>query len=314
MAKMNKRIYGLVGVGARMANWNADFSGRPKTISDGTIFGSDKALKYSIKRYWVNQGEKVLYYKSFTINEKGGEKEKLQPKELIERYNELYDTQLTDKTSSKEVLKNLFSTVDVLNFGATFAVKKQNIGLTGVVQIGQGMNKFENTSVETQDILSPFRNSNNEEANASSLGKKIFSNEAHYLYPFSINPNHYDEYIGLIEGFEGYSEEAYKKVKEGMLIGATALNTNSKSGCENEMTLFITCREGSHLYLPHVDDLVQVSKEEKVTYDLLSLEAMLTEVKEEIESIEIYYNPNTVQLALETDWFKKFNIYTKQEL
>ena len=31
-------------------DWNADFSGFPKTTSDGDVFGSDKALKYPMKK------------------------------------------------------------------------------------------------------------------------------------------------------------------------------------------------------------------------------------------------------------------------
>ena len=44
---MNKRVYGVLGISSIMANWNADFSGYPKTTSDGLVFGSDKALKVS---------------------------------------------------------------------------------------------------------------------------------------------------------------------------------------------------------------------------------------------------------------------------
>ncbi|MBP2638884.1 MAG: CRISPR-associated protein Cas7, partial [Firmicutes bacterium] len=46
MTKMKQRVIGLIGIVSRMANWNADFTGLPKTTSDGNIFGSDKALKY----------------------------------------------------------------------------------------------------------------------------------------------------------------------------------------------------------------------------------------------------------------------------
>ncbi|MGM2783188.1 type I CRISPR-associated protein Cas7, partial [Bacillus cereus group sp. Bce022] len=81
-------------------------------------------------------------------------------------------------------------------------------------QIGQGMNKYEDTTTEVQDILSPFRNSNKENADASSLGTKIVSNEAHYIYPFSVNPNNYDEYTNFIDEFDGYTEEAYMKFKK----------------------------------------------------------------------------------------------------
>jgi CRISPR-associated protein Csh2 len=317
MTKMDQRVYGIVGIGAYMANWNADFTGRPKTISDGTIFGSDKALKYSVKNYWVNQEEKVLYYKSYTIPDKGGDKEKLQPKDLVERYQEVFGVEVTDKSSSKEILKNLFSAVDVLNFGATFAVKKQNISLTGIVQIGQGRNKLEETEVEVQDILSPFRNSTKADADASSLGKKIVSNEAHYVYPFSVNPNHYNQYISLVDDFEGYPVDAYEKLREGFLKGATALNTNSKGGCENELALFITCREGSELYLPQLDAYVSVRKsedEDKVIYDFGALPELLQSVAHDIDQIELFYNPYKVLLENSSKMAITKHLYTHEVL
>lgn len=58
---MDKRVYGVIGISSIMANWNADFSGYPKSLSDGTIFGSDKALKYPMKKMWDNEGQKFLY-------------------------------------------------------------------------------------------------------------------------------------------------------------------------------------------------------------------------------------------------------------
>lgn len=80
---MNKRVYGIIGISSNMANWNADFSGYPKTISDGRTFGSDKALKYTMKKMWDNEGKKVLYIKSmqFAKNNEG-----LIPRTLSERY------------------------------------------------------------------------------------------------------------------------------------------------------------------------------------------------------------------------------------
>ena len=53
---MEKRVYGVLGISSIMANWNADFSGYPKTTSDGNVFGSDKALKYPMKKMWDNEG------------------------------------------------------------------------------------------------------------------------------------------------------------------------------------------------------------------------------------------------------------------
>lgn len=297
--KMANRIYGVVAIRSIMANWNADFSSRPKTISNGTIFGSDKAFKYPIKRMWQAAGEKVLAIKSYKIEtkDKDGEEEagKLQPRDLQERYEQVFQTAINDKTPSKEVLKSLFSAIDVMNFGVTFAEKKQNISITGAVQIGQGFNKYSETQIETQDILSPYRNSSKkkEEATASTLGSKIVTDEAHYFYSFAVNPDNYLEYLDLgIEGFEGYTLEAYQKFKQGCLVAATAFHTNSKSGSENEFALFVQCKENSHLYLPNLDRYVDFSKKDERSLIILTrLAELLKGHESSIECVEIYYNP-----------------------
>ncbi|MBP3041783.1 type I CRISPR-associated protein Cas7 [Bacillaceae bacterium Marseille-Q3522] len=306
-----KRVYGVVSVESKMANWNADFTGNPKSTSDGDVFGSDKAWKYSIKRYWENNGEKILYIKSYTIGKEG----KLQPKELKERYEEIFGESVEKKTKSEVVLKNLFSALDVLNFGATFAVADQNIGLTGVVQVGQGMNQYPYTMTETQDILSPFRNSKKNNADASSLGKKIVSNEAHYLYPFSVNPNNYDGYVSLVEGFEGYTVEAFEKFKDAALVSATVLNTNSKAGCSTEFALFVICKENEKAYFPQLDEYIAFRKDNGFNiFDVKKLNQFVTENVEKIESIEVYYNPYTVKIENGSDIFELKNIFTHESI
>ena len=57
---MKNRVYGVIGIVSKMANWNADFTGYPKTTSDGDTFGSDKALKYPMKRCGKTKAKK--YY------------------------------------------------------------------------------------------------------------------------------------------------------------------------------------------------------------------------------------------------------------
>lgn len=38
-------------------------------MSDGTVYGSDKALKYPMKKMWDDEGKKVLYIKSMKFGE-----------------------------------------------------------------------------------------------------------------------------------------------------------------------------------------------------------------------------------------------------
>ena len=294
MEKMSKRVYGVVGIKSKMANWNADFSGRPKTTSDGNIFGSDKAFKYPIKKMWEAEGKKVLYIKSYK-----NEKDNLQARTLAERFEQIFGKKVKDIKDKKEVIKHLFSAVDVQNFGATFAEEKNNISITGAVQVGQGLNKYEESTTETIEILSPFTDSKKEDAKNTSIGKKIVSNEAHYFYPFSVNPENYNIYTNEIEELEGYTKKAYEEFKKGCLVAATAYNTNSKAGCENELAIFVECKENSKLYLANLDQYIDFEKQDnKDKIDITRLMEILNKenVKQEIDKIEIYYNSLTTEL------------------
>ena len=294
------RIYGVVGIKSVMANWNADFTGRPKSTSNGDIFGSDKAFKYPIKKMWESEDKnaKVLYVKSYKADNKGN----LQARTLAERFEQLFGKNVKDIKDKKEILKNLFSAVDVKNFGATFAEGSNNISITGAVQVGQGLNKYEDSNIEIQDILSPFVDATKKDtAQNTSIGKKIVSDEAHYFYPFSVNPENYDIYTKEIEDLKGYTREDYEKFKKGCLYAATAYNTNSKMGCENEFALFVECKEDSKLYLANLDQYIKFEKREegKNIIDISELEEILEQenVKTQIEKIEIYYNSYTTDLV-----------------
>lgn len=310
---MDKRVYGVIGIKSIMSNWNADFSGYPKSISSGDVFGSDKALKYPMKRGWVEKGEKVLYIKSLKTEEDKKEGIKVRPKSLKERYEEIFDVEdLKKAKDTNKVLKNLFTAIDVKNFGATFAEEGNNIGITGAVQIGQGFNKFKDISVEEQQILSPFRDGKEgkEDANSTTLGTKIVSDEAHYFYPFSINPLAYSGFIEL-GVTEGYTEEDYKKFKEAALVSATAFNTNSKIGCENEFAIFVETE--SELYLP---DLAQYISFDKKDIDVITLgfEELLNDLEDRILSVEIYYNNYKTRVEGNIKKAKYFNIFTRKEV
>lgn len=319
---MNNRVYGVLGISSVMANWNADFTGYPKTTSDGNIFGSDKALKYPMKKMWDNQGEKVLYIKSMKYLEVKKENKvvaSLVPKTLKERYEQIFDVKdLKECTETSIVLKNLFQAVDVKNFGATFAESDYNISITGAVQIGQGFNKYTQAVPETQQILSPFRDGTekkgegkNDIAKNSSIGTKIATNEAHYFYSFSINPLTYKEYKEL-KVTDGYTEEDYQKFKNTSLVSTTSFATNSKIGCENEFGLFVETE--LDLYLPNLAEYISFEKGEEKNTITLNCAELLNSLKDKIISIEIYYNPYTTDLISDIKGAKCYNIFTQKEV
>ena len=202
------------------------------------------------------------------------------------------------------------------NFGATFAVKEINISITGAVQFGQGYNKYEGTEAQEQPILSPFRDGTKTtdekgEAKNSTLGTKIVSDEAHYFYPFTVNPVAYKEFTEL-GVTEGYTEEDYKKFKKTALVATTAYATNSKEGCENEFGLFVETEED--LYLPNMSEYIIFSKGDKKNTISLDCGLILNEVKERIKKIEIYYNPLTTIIKTDIEGAEYYNIITGKEV
>ena len=304
MERMKKRVYGIIGVSSLMSNWNVDFTGNPKSTLDGRIFGSDKALKYSFRKLWNDQGRKVLYFKTL-------KKDNLQPMELDEKYEELFGE--GEKSGSKKakgdkeliVLSNLFNTVDGKQFGITFPSKKYSqFSVTGAVQIKQGFNFYKNT-VNIQDVLSPFKNSNNKDADNSSIGKMIFTDETHYFYPFIINPMAYKEYekLGLTNG---YTEEDYKLFKETALKSVTALNSASKFGCSNEFALFIETDE--FLDMPVIDRFLSYEKRtnESKAKIKFNLNSVLELYKKDIKKVEVYYNPDFIEFETDLENIETF--------
>lgn len=314
---MNKRVYGVLGVSSIMANWNADFTGYPKTTSSGETYGSDKAFKYPMKKMWENQGEKVLYIKSMRPSTDKKGVTSLIPRSLKERYEYLFKVEDLKKCKDTlEVLKNLFTAIDVKNFGATFAESGMNISITGAVQFGQGFNKYDDTDPQEQQILSPFRDATkttdeNGEAKNSTLGTKIVSDEAHYFYPFVVNPDAYNQFIEL-GVTEGYTDEDYQKFKETSLVSATAFATNSKEGCDNEFGLFI--ETDSHLYLPNLTEYIEFKKGENQNTIVIQLKEIIKGIESQIQTIEVYYNPVTTLIDCDLEGVQYFNIVTRKEV
>ena len=80
MEKFENRVFGCVVVKAINSNYNADFSGQPRTLPNGVVYATDKALKYTIRNYvrTINPTLNIFYFK--TLNEN------LNPLSLDDKY------------------------------------------------------------------------------------------------------------------------------------------------------------------------------------------------------------------------------------
>ena len=197
---------------------------------------------------------------------------------------------------------------DVKNFGATFAEAKNNISITGAVQFGQGINKYGDSDLETMQILSPFRDTKDAEAKNSTIGTKKIINEAHYFYPFSINPSAYKELVAL-GVTDGYTEEDYLNFKRTALVAATSFSSNAKEGCQNEFALFVETKLDT--YLPNLSEYISF---EKADINKIKIECNMLNELEDILNIEIYYNPETTVLESNLQKAKTYNLITKKEV
>lgn len=304
MEKFEKRVFGCVIVKAINSNYNADFSGQPRTLPDGTVYATDKALKYTVKNYIkdVNEKEYVLYFKRLKK-----EKEDFNPFDLVGAYEEKFKDSKVKTEKTEGIAKNLLSCIDVRLFGATFApkgegIKGKNISIHGPVQINHGVNVWHENNIFSEQIMSPFRNpgeSGSEEKNATTLGRQSKLQEGHYVHHFSVNPQNLKDVLTIAGVETGLTTDDITILKEAMRRGATWYDSAAKAGTENELLIWVQLKAQSKLVLPNFTSFISIEKakqEGKSVYDLTKLTAEVKKYQTEIEAIEIYVNSLTTVL------------------
>lgn len=294
MTTYNNRVYGAAIIKSINSNYNADFSGQPRKLPNGTVYATDKALKYSIRNFWKDAlNEKVFYFKSLS--------EEMSPRTLDETYNLHFgDFKEKDKTKLRiEVLGNILKCLDVKLFGGTYA-GKTNISIHGTCQITHGLNKFVENVIYSEQIMSPFRNSNeaSAESTMTTLGSQSRLQEGHYVHHFSVNPKNIEDDVNRVKA-EGLTDSDISKLKEGLRKGATYYDSAAKAGTENELLLWVQLKPESKVVLPSFVSLIDINEEKEI--DLSKVTSLLSEahIKSEIEKIEIYYNKANTKVLSE---------------
>jgi len=304
MTKFNNRVFGAAIVKAVNSNYNADFSGQPRTLPNGTVYATDKALKYTVKNYFKDNytGERIFYFKKL--------KDSLNPMSLDEKFEATFPDDANTK-DKKVVGKDLLSCIDVRLFGATYAnkVKKINVSIHGPVQINHGVNIWHENNIFSEQITAPFGdpkkskdstkdNEKFDEAAMTTIGRQSKLEEGHYLHHFSVNPKNLEEIVKLAGEEANYlTVEDINKLKEAMRHGATYYDSAAKAGTENELLIWVQLKEYSKLVLPSFTQLIKIEQEKqegKVILDLAELSSVLKKHSVEIEKIEIYRNDASV--------------------
>lgn len=300
MSEFKNRVFGCAIVKAINSNYNADFSGQPRTLPNGVVYATDKAFKYSIKNYLkdVYADEYILYFKRL--------KPEFTPDDLTDGYKRKFNKDIKNEKIN-DIAKNLLSCLDVRLFGSTFApkgdgIKNKNISLHGPVQINHGVNIWKENNIFTEQIMSPFRNpgeSGSDDKQATTIGRQSKLEEGHYLHHFSVNPSNLRDIIVLVDEAQTISTEDIFKLKEAMRRGVTWYDSTSKAGCENEVLVWVQLKEISKIVLPNFTTLIKLEESKsdgKSVYDFAGLKTELERFKDEIDSIEIFYNKQTCSI------------------
>jgi CRISPR-associated protein Csh2 len=302
------RVFGSIVVKSINSNYNADFSHQPRTLPDGTVYATDKSLKYAIKNYLkdVYSDENIFYFKRFDKDFK--------PLRLESAYNTMFKGR--EKPSKQIVAKDLLSCLDIKFFGATFAMKAKGgdniaISIHGPLQINHGVNVWHENNIFSEQIMSPF--ADKEGAEATTLGRQSKLQEGHYLHHFSINPSNLKDILALAgEDANRVSSKDVKKMKDAMCKGVTYYDSAAKAGTDNELVLWIQMKEDSKVVLPNTNSLItkeEVSKDNgKITFDFSRVKTLLEKYKNDLEAVEIYFQPENTKILNAPSMAKTFDL------
>jgi CRISPR-associated protein Csh2 len=295
----SNRIYGAALIKAINSNYNADFTGQPRTLPNGIVYATDKALKYAVKNFIKENylSERVFYFKRFN--------EEFIPYSLDDAFAVSFPEH-KDEKDRKIIAKDLLNCIDIRLFGATFAKKSKTnnvaISVHGPVQITHGVNIWHENNFYSEQIMSPFRNPNeaSEDNTATTLGRQSRLHEGHYLHHFSVNPKNLED-ITELAGVDAktLSSDDIAKLKEALKKGVTYYDSAAKAGCENEFLVWLTLKPESKLVLPNFTQLMKMEKEKvdgKVKLDLSELKTVIEANISEIESVEIFLNQASIEI------------------
>jgi CRISPR-associated protein Csh2 len=319
-----KRVYGIQIIRSKNSNYNADFTGNPRTLSDGSVYSTDKVNKFNIRKYLGRNDPDGIFVKESIHSFLKNNTLTTGPRTLVETYKFFFcreDEQVKDH-SKIDILKNLLTKLDIRFFGATFApggddVKGKNVSIHGPVQISYATNRYLNLKDSgsfTDQIRSPYASESGD--SQTTLGTQTRSQEAHYIHHFSINPKNLIGYVKQFEetqkDFQLLSTEDISLLKQAMAVGTTYYDSTTKKDCENELLFWMELKEGSEKILRNFTELINVSSQEdgRTQIDFSKVKKYLDHFQNDISKIEVYYDDDftdVISIPANCDVYKELN-------
>lgn len=294
--KMNsiKNYYqGIFVTETIMGNPNGDFIDNSPRNIDGKVFTTDKCIKYNIRKYihenYENIEEKenlVFFYPRLTDDASLEESKYLTRDDILKK---LFDDNFDDL---------LNSSIDVKMFGGTFSFKKDSKQIYGPIQISYGTD-INDAQIKKLQIGAPFANKTGSQ---TTLGSESVVDDAIITYDITINPNNYPDLL---------SEDDLKIFKESLWYGTNLRKSTSKK-TDSKLLILIKFKnetDGNKVKSFNIGELKNIitvknknkKANEKIIFETESLNNKLKDYEEFIDSIEVIYDKNEVELDNEIE-------------
>ncbi len=252
----------------------------------------------------IDDEEEYFFYvtKNGTISKVKGDKN------IIENLCSMLIEAMGGGINRKEHLKDLLECIDVKIFGGTYA-GKTNISIHGTCQITHGVNRYPENIIYSEQIMSPFRNPSEKNADSTmtTLGTQSKLKEGHYVHHLSVNPKNIEADAIRVHA-KGLTIDDISKLKEGLRKGVSYYDSSAKAGSENEVLFWVQLKEGSKIVLPSFVELVDISLDRNIDFSKVTSILEKEHIKKEIEKIEVFYNQGLTELTNLPNSVQKYDL------
>lgn len=273
-----------------MGNPNGDFVDNSPRNFDGNVFTTDKCIKYNVRKYIhdtiedIENKKNIVFFFPRLVDNAKIEENKFQTRD--DAYKNLFDDDF-------EALKE--NSPDVRMFGGTFSFKKNPTQIYGPIQISYGVD-INGAQIKRLQIGAPFAtNSGQQKTN----GFEYVVDDAIISYDISINPNNYNKLL---------LDEDLILFKKSLWFGTNLRKSNSKK-TDSKFLMLIKFKNDSmgdkvtSLSIGELNKLVFISNKkdrvmgnEIIKLNCFKLKSRLERYKKYIESIELIYDGDEIEL------------------
>ena len=291
-----------------MGNPNGDFVDNSPRNIDGTIFTTDKCIKYNVRKYihdtyedLENKKNIVFFFPRLSKNAEKGDN-KFQTRD--DAYKTLFENDFN-------ALKN--NSPDVRMFGGTFSFSNDNKQIYGPIQISYGID-INDAQIKRLQIGAPFAT---ESGKQTTNGSESVVDDAIISYDITINPNNYPDLL---------LENDLMLFKRSLWLGTNLRKSTSKKTDSKLLLLIKFNNESTNdkvtaINIGELNKLISISNkkdrnmgDELIELDCSKLKDKLLDYKKYIESIEAIFDPKEIKLINFIDKEIKYNDVRPNEL